>query len=53
MKVKQGYIVTVADIGTQGTVVRVGENDRVAVVEFEHAVDQRMTDEEYRKIELV
>jgi hypothetical protein len=22
-------------------------------VEFEHAVDQRMTDEEYRKIELV
>ncbi len=35
MKVKQGYIVTVADIGTQGTVVRVGENGRVAVVEFD------------------
>ena len=35
MKVKQGYIVKIADIGTLGTVVRVGENGRAAVVEFD------------------
>ena len=35
MKVKQGYIVKIADIGTLGTVVKVGENGMAAVVEFD------------------
>lgn len=35
MKVKQGYIVKIADIGTPGTVVKVGENGMAAVVEFD------------------
>ena len=35
MKVKQGYIVKIEDIATPGTVVRVGESGRTAVVEFD------------------
>lgn len=34
MKIKRGYIVKIADIGTLGTIVRVGENGEAAVVEF-------------------
>lgn len=35
MKVKQGYTVKIADIGTPGVVVKVGDNGRAAVVEFD------------------
>lgn len=34
MKVRQGYIVKIADIGTLGTIVRVGDSGKVAVVAF-------------------
>lgn len=35
MKVKQGYTVKVADIGTPGVVVKVGARGRAAVVVFD------------------
>ena len=35
MKVKQGYTVKVADIGTPGVVIKVGTSGRAAVVEFD------------------
>lgn len=35
MKVRQGYIVKIEDIGTLGVVVKVGANDQAAVVEFD------------------
>lgn len=35
MKVRRGYIVKIADIGTLGTVVKVGENGKAAVIVFD------------------
>lgn len=35
MKVRQGYTVKIADIGTPGIVVKVGANGQAAVVEFD------------------
>lgn len=35
MKIRQGYTVKIADIGTPGVVVKVGASGRAAVVEFD------------------
>ncbi len=34
MKVKQGYTVKIADIGTPGVILKVGASGQAAVVEF-------------------
>lgn len=35
MKVKRGYTVKIADIGTPGVILKVGASGRAAVIEFD------------------